>query len=96
MLEQKSTGFMASLSTLILRSEAERQNTRRIERACQQMESLVELLENRGESLTSAEEARFRIQDLFLSTPMQPVWAIKKFYAKVLMSLALTNVSYMH
>lgn len=81
-----------AVSTLILRSEAERRNTRRVERACQQMESLVGMLENRDESAISVEEARLRVQDLFLTSPMQPVWSIKKFYAKVLMSLALTNV----
>lgn len=84
---------MTFLSTLILRSETERQNTRRVERACQQMESLVELLDNRDGLNVSAEEGRLRVQDLFLTSPIQPVWEIKKFYAKVLMSLALTNVS---
>lgn len=57
------------------------------------MESLVELLDNRDGLNVSAEEGRLRVQDLFLTSPIQPVWEIKKFYAKVLMSLALTNVS---
>jgi hypothetical protein len=84
---------MMSVSTLILRSEAERMNTRRVERACQQAESLVDELENRECLSIGVEEARLRVQDLFLTSPMQPVWKVKKFYAKVLMSLALTSVS---
>lgn len=84
---------MIASSALILRSEAERMNTHRVERACQQMESLVDALENRSNSYVSAEEASLRIQDLFLTSPMQPVWITKKLYAKVLMSMALTSVS---
>ncbi|KAI6190195.1 hypothetical protein M3Y97_00090300 [Aphelenchoides bicaudatus] len=90
-LDQKNVGFSMVVSTLILRSEAERLNTRRIERACQQTESLVSELENHENLSITAGEARLRVQDLFLTSPMQPVWAIKKFHAKVLMSLALTS-----
>ncbi|KAI6227697.1 Tetratricopeptide TPR-1 and Tetratricopeptide TPR2 domain containing protein [Aphelenchoides fujianensis] len=86
-----STGFMTTLSAFILRSEAERLNTRRVERACQQMEALVDLLENRGAKPVDEAEARRRLQDLFIACPLQPIWEVKKFYAKVLMSLALTS-----
>ncbi|KAI6228585.1 hypothetical protein M3Y99_01209100 [Aphelenchoides fujianensis] len=86
-----STGFMATLSAFILRSEAERLNTRRVERACQQMEALVDLLEERGGKLVDEAEAHRRLQDLFIACPLQPIWEVKKFYAKVLMSLALTS-----
>jgi tetratricopeptide (TPR) repeat protein len=55
------------------------------------MESLVDLLENRGNASITDEDIRLRIQDLFLAYPIQPVWILKKFYAKVLMSLALTS-----
>lgn len=91
-MEQENTGFMMSASTLILRSEVERLNTRRVERACIQMESLVAELDNRDNASISAKEARSRVQDIFLTSPLQPVWVTKKFYAKVLMSLALTSV----
>jgi hypothetical protein len=82
-----------SISAFILRSEAERLNTRRVERACQQMEYLVGVLENVDNVHIDGDETRLRIQDLFLTSPIQTVWIIKKFYAKVLMSLALTSVS---
>jgi hypothetical protein len=85
---------MISVSTLILRSEVERLNTRRVERAFMQMESLVGELDNRENVAISTDDVRSRIQDLFLASPMQPVWVTKKFYAKVLMSLALTSVRY--
>ncbi|KAI6171806.1 Ribonucleoside-diphosphate reductase [Aphelenchoides besseyi] len=87
----QQAGFLSTISAFVLRSEAERVNTRRVERACQQMESIVDLLENRNNQSTSDDELQLRIQDLFIASPLQPIWQVKKFYAKVLMSLALTS-----
>ncbi|KAI6196271.1 Tetratricopeptide TPR-1 and Tetratricopeptide TPR2 domain containing protein [Aphelenchoides besseyi] len=87
----QQVGFLSTISAFVLRSEAERVNTRRVERACQQMESIVDLLENRNDQPISNDELQLRIQDLFIASPLQPIWQVKKFYSKVLMSLALTS-----
>lgn len=55
------------------------------------MESIVDLLENRTNDEQNPEDMRLRTQDLFFSFPLKPIWGVKKFYAKVLMSLALTS-----
>ncbi|CAD5209765.1 unnamed protein product [Bursaphelenchus okinawaensis] len=84
-------GFMTSISLFELRSEAERRNTRRVERAVQQMESIMDELENRKDQILDPQEMRDRICDIWISSPLRPAWGVKKFYAKVLMSLALTS-----
>ncbi|CAD5213230.1 unnamed protein product [Bursaphelenchus xylophilus] len=87
----ESVGFMTSVAVFQLRSKYERRNTRRVERAVQQMEHIVDVLENRENRILDPREMRNRVADIWIASPLKPVWAVKKFYAKVLESLALTS-----
>lgn len=96
-LEQK-IGFLMTIAAFIHRSKSERLNTRRVERACQQMESLIDVLENRDEAVTielDDQQLERRAADLFLACPSLPVWRVKQIYARVLMSLALVSVCFL-
>ena len=84
-----------TIAAYLHRSESERLNTRRVERACRQMESLIDVLENREQIELDQEQLSKRAADLFIACPAQPVWRVKQAYTQVLMSLALVSVSFL-
>ncbi|KAL7078563.1 hypothetical protein ACQ4LE_002372 [Meloidogyne hapla] len=71
------------MRALIERSKLEAKNSRRIERACSQMEILAKILnENvRNESIESG-----RLHLIFASSPI-PFWKVSKLHAEILLSL---------
>uniref|UniRef100_A0A915NDD5 Tetratricopeptide repeat protein n=1 Tax=Meloidogyne javanica TaxID=6303 RepID=A0A915NDD5_MELJA len=71
------------MRALIERSKLEAKNSRRIERACSQMEILANIL-NENVKNESIESERLNL--IFVSSPL-PFWKVSKLHAEILLSL---------
>uniref|UniRef100_A0A915PPA7 Transcription initiation factor TFIID subunit 12 n=1 Tax=Setaria digitata TaxID=48799 RepID=A0A915PPA7_9BILA len=80
------------VSALLQRSELERRRTRRVERACMQMESLSNLLNGIGIKEVGKDTLKRRLQ-LLPASGMKPFWYVDTVRAEILRSIGCTAES---
>lgn len=67
------------------------QYSRKVERACTQMEPIMKILD--GNDVKSISLKQKRLEFLHSTSPM-PFWSVKSVYAKILKSLGCVSVSF--
>lgn len=81
------------IRALVERSLLEKQYSRRVERACTQIEPIIKILDGEDVKPISFEQKQKRLEFLHSTSPM-PFWSVKSVYAKILKFLGCISVSF--